>query len=225
MTEPVAEPAPPPSDRTRVRRIPEHASYDRAVIDAILDEALVAHLGLVAADGTPVVIPTLHARRGDEVLVHGSTASRAIRTGASGAPISLAVTLLDGVIVARSLFESSMAYRSVVIVGAARAIDDPDEKLEALLALSERLIPGRSAEARLPDAKELAATRVLAIPLDEATAKVSPPVVTDAERDLGLPIWAGVIPLSTTVGAPVADPSVPPGVEVPPSVGRFEREH
>lgn len=214
-----------PSERTRIRRIGEHAAYDRATIDAILDEGLVAHLGLVAEDGTPVVIPTLHARRGDEVLVHGSAASRMIRTGASGAPVSLAVTLLDGVIVARSLFESSMAYRSVVIVGVARAIDDPDEKLPALLALSERLIPGRTTEARLPNAKELAATRVLSIPLDEATAKVSPPVVSDAAEDVDLPIWAGIVPLSTAVGEPATDASVPAAIAVPRSVREFGRSH
>lgn len=216
---------PPPSERTRIRRLAEHARYDRPTIDAILDEARVAHLGLVAADGAPVVIPTLHARRGDEVLVHGSAASRMIRVGASGAPVSLAVTLLDGVIVARSLFESSLAYRSVVILGTARPLDDPDEKLAALLALSERVLPGRTAEARLPNAKELAATRVLSIPLDEATAKVSPPVVSDADEDVALPIWAGVIPLATVAGDPVSDPSVPAGVELPPSVRDFGRTH
>ncbi|MFN8051612.1 MAG: pyridoxamine 5'-phosphate oxidase family protein [Acidimicrobiales bacterium] len=214
-------PTQPPSDRTRIRRIAEKAAYDRATIDAILDEGLVAHVGLVAADGAPVVIPTAYARQGDRVLVHGSAASRMIRTGAGGAEMCLTVTLLDGMVVARSLFESSMAYRSVVVMGTAVPLDDPDEKLDALLHLSDRLIPGRVAEARGPNARELAATRVFALPLDEATAKVSTGDVDDAEADLTLPIWAGFVPLALTAGAPVAVPDLVGGVDVPPSVRRW----
>lgn len=208
----------PPSDRARVRRIAEKAHYDRATIDAILDDGLVAHVGLVAADGTPVVIPTAYARQGDRVLVHGSAASRLIRTGAKGAAMSLAVTHLDGMVVARSLFESSMAYRSVVVMGTARPIDDPDEKLEALLHLSDRMLPGRVAEARRPNAKELAATRVFALPLDETTAKVSDHTVDDADADLELPIWAGFIPLQLVRGDAAPAESLAPGLPVPPSV-------
>lgn len=208
----------PPSDRARVRRIADKARYDRATIDVILDDGLVAHLGLVSADGTPIVIPTAYARQGDRVLVHGSAASRMIRTGAAGAAMSLAVTHLDGMVVARSLFESSMAYRSVVVMGVAQPIDDPDEKLEALLHLSDRMLPGRVAEARLPTEKELAATRVFALPLDETTAKVSDHTVDDAEADLALPIWAGFIPLRLVHGAAVPVPDLSDGIPVPRSV-------
>ena len=211
----------PPSDRTRIRRIAEKAAYDRSTIDAILDAGLVGHLGLVGADGAPFVIPTAYARDGDRVLVHGSPASRMIRAGAGGAEVCLTVTLLDGMVVARSLFESSMAYRSVVVVGTAEAIDDPDEKLAALLHLSDRLLPGRPAEARPPTAKELAATRVFSIGLDEATAKVSDDGITDDPADLDLPIWAGFIPLRTTAGAPEPAPDVDPALPVPPSVLRW----
>lgn len=208
----------PPSERTRIRRIDEKAAYDRATIDAILDAGLVGHLGLVGADGTPFVIPTAYARDGDRVLVHGSAASRMIRTGANGADVCLTVTLLDGMVVARSLFESSMAYRSVVVVGRAEPVDDPDDKLAALLHLSDRLIPGRPAEARQPTAKELAATRVFSIPLDEATAKVSDDSITDDPADLALPIWAGFIPMSTVAGRPEPAPDVDPSIPVPASV-------
>jgi len=208
----------PPTDRSRVRRIAEKAAYDRATVDAILDEGLVAHLGLIAADGSPVVIPTAYARDGDRVLVHGSAASRMIRTGAGGSPVSLCVTLLDGMVVARSLFESSMAYRSVVVHGTPTAVDDPDEKLAALLHLSDRLLPGRVREARAPSAKELAATRVFALDLAEASAKVSDSSVDDDPVDLGLPIWAGFVPLALTRGPAVPAPDLLAGVVEPASV-------
>lgn len=217
----------PPSDRTRIRRIAEKAAYDRETIDAILDAGLVGHLGLVSADGTPVVIPTAYARDGDRVLVHGSAASRMIRTGAAGSDVCLTVTLLDGMVVARSLFESSMAYRSVVVVGRAEAIDDPDAKLAALLHLSERLLPGRPTEARHPNAKELAATRVFAIPLDEATAKVSDHTFADNDDDHGLPIWAGFIPIRTAAGEPETSADTDPSLAVPASIAAWtpERRH
>ena len=208
----------PPSDRARVRRLADKARYDRATIDAILDAGLIAHVVLIAADGSPVVIPTAYARQGDRVLVHGYAASRMIRTGAGGAAMSLAVTHLDGTVVARSLFESSMAYRSVVIVGNAVPIDDPEEKLDALLHLSDRLLPGRVGEARRPTDKELAATRVFALPLDEATAKVSDHTIDDAADDLTLPIWAGFIPLELVSGSPVSAPDLAPWGPVPHSV-------
>lgn len=220
-TDAAPDPDAAPSDRTRLRRLSDKASYDRAVIDAILDEGLVAHVGLVAADGTPVVVPMAYARQGDRVVVHGSAASRLIRAGAGGADVSLTVTLLDGMVVARSLFESSMAFRSVVVVGTAVPIDDPAEQLAALLHLSDRLIPGRVAEARAPTPKELAATRLFALPLDEATAKVSDRTITDDPADLHLPIWAGFIPLTLTHGAPDPAPDLEVGIECPPSVARW----
>lgn len=207
-----------PSDRTRVRRIAEKAAYDRPTIDAVLDAGLIAHVGLIAADGTPVVIPTVYARMGDVVVIHGSAASRLIRAGAAGAAMSLTVTLFDGMVVARSLFESSMAYRSVVVLGTAEPIDEREAKLAALLHLSDRMIPGRVAEARAPTDKELRATRLFSLPLTEATAKISDDTVTDDPDDLGLPIWAGFIPVTQVAGTPVASPDVRSDIDLPTSV-------
>lgn len=210
-----------PSDRSRVRRIGDLARYDRATIDSILDEGLVAHVGIAAADGTPVVIPMAYARDGDRILVHGSAASRLVRAGTAGVPMSLTVTLLDGLVVARSLFESSMAYRSVVVLGTAVALDDPAEKLAAVLRLSDRLVPGRVAEARAPTDKELAATRLFALPIVEASAKVSDGTVTDHPDDLDLPVWAGFVPVRLTAGPPVADAGLRGDLPVPPSVASW----
>ena len=194
-----------PSQRVRVRRAPSRADYERATIDAILDEGLVAHLGF-AVEGQPYVIPTLHARDGDTVYVHGSTASRALRTLSAGAPACLTVTLLDGVVLARSAFHHSMNYRSVVLLGPARPVTEPDELLAALRAFSEHVAPGRWDEVRAPTHQELKGTRALALSLDEASAKVrtGPPV--DDEEDYGLDVWAGVIPMKLAAAAPVADP-------------------
>ncbi len=160
-----------PSQRTRVRRVHENARYDRGSIDAILDAALVCHLGFVH-DGQPYVVPTLHARLGDRLYVHGSAASRTLRTLAEGAPMCATVTLLDGLVLARSVFEHSVNYRSVVVLGTATVVEDPGEKLTALQAFTEQLLPGRNADARQPTRKELKATSVLWLPLDEASAKV-----------------------------------------------------
>ncbi|MBW3606758.1 MAG: pyridoxamine 5'-phosphate oxidase family protein [Actinobacteria bacterium] len=193
-----------PSQRTRVRRAPSRADYDRAAIDAILDEGLVAHLGF-AIDGQPYVIPTLHARVGDTVYIHGSTASRAIRTLTAGAPACLTVTLTDGVVLARSAFHHSMNYRSVVVLGEARPVSAGEEMMVALRAFTEHIVPGRWDEVRAPNRKEVKATRVLAMTLDEASAKVrtGPPV--DDDDDYALPVWAGEIPMRLQAAAPVAD--------------------
>jgi uncharacterized protein len=197
--------------RSRVRRVPARGVYDRESIDAILDEALVAHLGFVH-DGHPFVIPMLHARVGDLVYIHGSSASRTVRTLTSGLPASLTVTLVDGVVLARSAFHHSVNYRSVVVLGHATPVEGPDERLLALEALTERLVPGRWAEVRPPSRKELKATRVLAMTLDESSAKVrtGPPV--DDDEDYELPVWAGVIPMETVAGPPIPDPLAPDGV-------------
>lgn len=202
-----------PSQRTRVRRAPSRADYERAAIDAILDEGLVAHLGF-AVDGQPYVIPTLHARVGDTVYIHGSTASRAIRALTAGAPACLTVTLIDGVVLARSAFHHSMNYRSVVVLGQARLVSEPEDILVALRAFTEHIVPGRWDEVRPPSAQELKGTRVLAMTLDEASAKLrTGPPVDDAE-DYALPVWAGEIPMRLAAAAPVADPrlrrAVPP---------------
>jgi nitroimidazol reductase NimA-like FMN-containing flavoprotein (pyridoxamine 5'-phosphate oxidase superfamily) len=210
-----------PSERTRVRRAPARARYERATIDAILDEALIAHLGF-AVDGQPYVIPTLQARVGDTVYVHGSAASRAIRTLGAGAPACLTVTLVDGLVLARSAFHHSMNYRSVVVLGEARSVREPDEGLIALEAFAERVAAGRWREVRPPNRRELKGTRVLAMTLDEASAKVrsGPPV--DDEEDYALDVWAGVIPLTLVAGTPVDDPRLTAGIAAP-SPGRVRR--
>jgi uncharacterized protein len=200
-----------PSTRTQVRRVPARAVYDRAAIDAILDEALLAHLAF-AVDGQPYAIPTLHARVGDVLYVHGSAASRMIRALSAGAPACLTVTLLDGLVLARSAFHHSVNYRSVVVLGRAHPVEGPDERRVALRAFTERLVPGRWEEVRPPSAQELKGTRVLAMTLDETSAKVrsGPPV--EEPEDLSLAVWAGVIPLRTSSEQPVPAPDLPPGV-------------
>src|SRR4051812_46498372 len=209
-----------PSTRTRIRRVPNRADYERATIDAILDEALVAHLGF-AVDGQPYVIPTLHARVGDVVYVHGSSASRAIRSLTDGLQACLTVTLLDGLVLARSAFHHSMNYRSVVILGEARPVEGESERLTALEAFTERLVPGRWDEVRPPTPQELKGTRVLALDLDEASAKVrtGPPV--DDDEDYAIDVWAGVIPLTLQAGQLTADPRLTPGIEPSEPVRRW----
>jgi nitroimidazol reductase NimA-like FMN-containing flavoprotein (pyridoxamine 5'-phosphate oxidase superfamily) len=192
------------SERTRVRREPERGVYDRDAIDAILDEGLVCHLGFVH-DEQPFVIPTLYARLGDEVYVHGSAASRMLRTLDEGIDACLTVTLVDGIVLARSNFNHSINYRSVVVLGRAAAVD-ADEKLRALEAFSDRLVPGRWADVRPPTAKELKATSILRLPLDEVSAKMRTGPPRDEEADYAWPVWAGVIPLSLVPGEPQADP-------------------
>lgn len=182
-----------PADRIRVRREPQRGRYGRETIDAILDEALLCHLGF-EVDGQPYVIPTLHARVGDRLYVHGSAASRMLRQAASGLPMCATVTLFDGLVLARSVFNHSVNYRSVVVLGTATLVDG-DEKREALRALTEQLAPGRWDEARQPTDKELKATWILWLPLDEASAKVRAGAEEDEPEDRGLPVWAGVLPV------------------------------
>jgi nitroimidazol reductase NimA-like FMN-containing flavoprotein (pyridoxamine 5'-phosphate oxidase superfamily) len=209
-----------PSERAKVRRAPARAAYDRATIDAILDEALVAHLGF-AVDGQPYVIPTLHARVGDEVYVHGSAASRMVTMLGAGIPACLTVTLLDGLVLARSAFHHSMNYRSVVVLGNARFVESVDERAAALEAFTERLIPGRWAEVRPPSRQELKGTRVLALPLDEASAKLRTGAPVDDEQDYTLDAWAGVVPLRLQPGPIEPDPLLREGTTVAPSVTRW----
>jgi uncharacterized protein len=209
--------SPAPSQRSRVRRAPARADYDRATIDAVLDEALVAHLGFTV-DGQPYVIPTLHARIGDEVYVHGSAASRMVTMLGAGLPVCLTVTLIDGLVLARSAFHHSMNYRSVVVLGHARFVEGPDERAAALEAFTERLIPGRWSECRPPTRQELKGTRVLALSLDEASAKVRTGGPIDDAEDYDADAWAGVVPLRLTPGAIEPDPQLRAGIEVPPSV-------
>ena len=201
----------PPSTRTRIRRVPARAVYDRAAIDAILDEALLAHLAF-ALDGQPYAIPTLQARVGDCVYFHGSAASRAIRALSAGAPACLTVTLLDGLVLARSAFHHSVNYRSVVVLGTRAPGRGPGRAPRRAAAFTERLVPGRWGEVRPPSPAELKGTRVLAMSLDESSAKIrsGPPV--EEPEDYARAVWAGVIPLRTETGAPVPSPGLVPGV-------------
>ena len=216
-------PHPAPSPRTRVRRLPERGRYDREAIDSVLDAALVAHLGFVS-DGQPLVIPTLHARLGDAVYVHGSAASRTLRTLTEGLPACLTVTLLDGIVFARSVFEHSMNYRSVVVLGTGARVDDPAEKLRALEAFTEKLLPGRWSEARPPTTKELKATAILRLPLDEASAKIRDGGPEDGDTpDAALDVWAGHVPLVVTALTPVPDPGLRPGIPLPPALRPYRR--
>jgi uncharacterized protein len=202
------------TERTRVRRYPERGVYERAEIDAILDEALFCHVGFVE-DGQPFVIPTIHARAGDTLYLHGSPASRMLRELAGGIDVCVTVTLLDGIVLARSVYNHSLNYRSVVVLGRARRLDDPDEKLAALTTIIEHVVAGRSLDARMPSEKEVAGTSVLALPLDEASAKVRSGPPKDFDEDVPLPIWAGVIPLRMVADAAVPEERVPPTVPVP----------
>jgi nitroimidazol reductase NimA-like FMN-containing flavoprotein (pyridoxamine 5'-phosphate oxidase superfamily) len=208
------------SERSRVRRAPARADYDRATIDAILDEALVAHLGF-AIDGQPYVIPTLHARRGDEVYLHGSAASRMVTMLGAGIPACLTVTLVDGLVLARSAFHHSMNYRSVVVLGRARFVEGPDERAAALEAFTERLVPGRWAEVRPPSRQELKGTRVLALSLDESSAKVRTGGPVDDADDYALDIWAGVVPLTVARGAIEPDERLREEIALSPSVAAW----
>jgi nitroimidazol reductase NimA-like FMN-containing flavoprotein (pyridoxamine 5'-phosphate oxidase superfamily) len=211
-----------PTARTRVHRIPERGVYDRAVIDAILDEGLVCHIGFVDG-GLPVVIPTLYARVDDGVYVHGSAASRMLRQVAAGADMCLTVTLVDGLVLARSAFHHSINYRSVVVFGRARMVEDSAEKLVALEAFAEHIMPGRWRDARPPNAQELKATKILALPLTEASAKVRSGPPKDDEADYSLATWAGVIPASVTYGSPVSDPRLATEVAAPDYVRNYRR--
>ncbi|HEY7510899.1 MAG TPA: pyridoxamine 5'-phosphate oxidase family protein [Vicinamibacteria bacterium] len=202
----------PASERVRVRRLPQRGVYDRGVVHAILDEALVCHVGFVV-DGQPYVIPTIHARVGETVYVHGSAASRMLRTLREGVPVSVTVTLVDGLVLARSAFHHSMNYRSVIALGTATEVTDPVEKRAALDAIVEHVAPGRLAEVRAPSELEMKATLVLKLPLQEVSAKVRTGPPLDDEADYALPCWAGVIPLALQPLAPVADPRLAPGIE------------
>ncbi|HET6342742.1 MAG TPA: pyridoxamine 5'-phosphate oxidase family protein [Gemmatimonadota bacterium] len=212
----------PPSERSRLKRYRERGTDDAGVIDAILAEGMVCHVGF-AVDGQPYVIPMAYAPWEGGLLLHGSVGSRLLRILASEAPACVTVTLLDGLVVARSLFHSSLNYRSVVAFGMARLLEDPDEKARALEALGEHLIPGRTADARSPSEKESLATSIVRFDIEEATAKVrtGPPI--DDPEDLDLPIWAGVVPLSLAASSPEPAPELADGIQTPGYVARYRR--
>jgi nitroimidazol reductase NimA-like FMN-containing flavoprotein (pyridoxamine 5'-phosphate oxidase superfamily) len=208
--------------RTRIVREPNRAVYDRDAIYKILDEAFTCHVGF-AVEGQPFVIPTMFARVGDEIYFHGSAASRTLRGAAGGMSVCITVTLSDGLVLARSVFNHSMNYRSVVALGTATLIDDPEEKLKALHAFTEKLIPGRWADARQPNEKELKATSILKLALTEVSAKVRVGDVEDDSPDYELPVWAGVIPLRLVVDEPIRDARCDESIPTPEYVLRFRK--
>jgi nitroimidazol reductase NimA-like FMN-containing flavoprotein (pyridoxamine 5'-phosphate oxidase superfamily) len=210
-----------PTARTTLRRLPKRGSFERETVNGILDEGFVCHVGFVL-DGQPFVIPTAYGRAGDVLYIHGARASRMQKALAAGADVCVTVTLVDGLVLARSAFHHSINYRSVVVFGRARVVEDEGEKSAALEAFTEHIMPGRWADVRWPNAQELAATTVLAIQLSEASAKVrtGPPI--DDEEDYQLPVWAGVLPLFVEPGAPEADPRLPAGTNVPGYIERFD---
>ena len=212
-----------PTERTQVHRLPKRGVYDREIVYSILDEGMVCHVGFVV-EGKPVVIPTGYGRKGDTLYFHGSPASRMFQNLGKGVEVCITVTLVDGVVMARSAFHHSMNYRSVVIFGKASLLNDPDAKREALHAFTEHVAPGRWQEIRQPSEKELRSTIVLAMPLDEVSAKVrtGPPI--DDEEDYALPVWAGVLPLELTPAAPVPDDRLPKETPVPGHVRAYSRK-
>jgi nitroimidazol reductase NimA-like FMN-containing flavoprotein (pyridoxamine 5'-phosphate oxidase superfamily) len=213
----------PPTERTRVRRHPERGVYDRATIDAILDEALICHVAWVTPEGTPRVIPTIHVRVDDLVYIHGSEASRTLRGLRTGIECCVETTLIDGIVLARSTPMHSLNYRSVVVYGIAREVTDAAEKDAAQRALVEHVVPGRTEEVRMPNAKELKETTILAIALDEASAKVRTGDPKDPAEDLDLPVWAGVLPLRTVAGEPAAAADLRGSPEPPPYLLDYRR--
>lgn len=211
-----------PSERTRVRRVPQRGVYDRATIEAILDEGLVCHVGFVV-EGQPYVIPTNYGRVGDRLYLHGSPASRMLRSLRDGLPVCVTVTLLDGLVLARSAYHHSMNYRSVVVLGTAVEVTDPAERLLGLEAVSEHVLRGRWAEVRPPSDKELRATMVLRLPISEASAKIRTGPPLDDEEDYALPCWAGVLPLQLTTQPPVPDPRLAAGTALSPAARHYRR--
>jgi nitroimidazol reductase NimA-like FMN-containing flavoprotein (pyridoxamine 5'-phosphate oxidase superfamily) len=211
-----------PTDRTRVVREAHRGAYDRETIDKILDEGYVCHVGF-AVDGQPFVIPTLYARIGDAIYFHGSAASRMLRNVSAGISVCITVTLTDGFVLARSVFNHSMNYRSVVALGKAMLVDEPEEKIKALRAFTEKIISGRWNDARQPNEKELKATSILRVPLTEVSAKIRSGPVEDDAVDYALPVWAGIIPLSLTPGAPIRDERCDPSIPTPLYAAQYKR--
>jgi uncharacterized protein len=212
----------PASERVTLKRLPKRAAYDRDTIKAILDEALICHVGFVV-DGQPFVIPTICARVGDRLIIHGSAASRMLRGIRAEIPVCVTVTLIDGLVLARSAFHHSMNYRSVVILGRASEVVGVAEKTAALKAVVDHVIAGRWDHVRAPTETELRGTTVLSIPLDEASAKVRTGGPLDDEDDYALPVWAGELPLALTPREPKADPRLPPAIAVPDYVANYRR--
>jgi hypothetical protein len=209
--------------RTQVKRLPKRGHYDRETVYKILDEAFVCHVGF-AAEGQPYVIPTNFGRVDDKLYLHGSAASRMLRTLSEGVPVCVTVTLVDGLVLARSAFHHSVNYRSVVVLGTAQLVEDPAEKMEALRLFTEHIMKGRWDEIRWPTEQELKATTVLKLPLDEVSAKVRTGGPIDDEEDYALPVWAGVLPLPVTAGAPIPDTRLKENTPIPGNIAGYSRK-
>jgi len=210
------------TERTKVKRLPARGHYDRETINGILDEGFICHVGFVV-ENQPYVIPTGYARVDDQLYIHGSAASRMLRNLSKGIEVCVTVTLIDGLVLARSAFHHSINYRSVVILGKATLVEDPEEKDKALEALTEHIVPGRWADVRWPTELELKATTVLRLPIEEASAKVRTGDPKDDEEDYAMDVWAGVLPLSLATGAPVNDARLHPATNVPAYVTQYKR--
>ena len=208
------------SARNRVRRIPDRGQYNKDEIYPIVDQAMICHVGIVQ-DRQPFVIPTLHARRGDEILLHGASTSRLMKHVEAGEPVCITITHTDGIVLARSVFHHSINYRSAVLFGTGYLVTETDAKAAALKSFTERIMPGRWDDARQPTPNELKATSVVAVTIDSASAKVRVGPPGDDEEDYALPIWAGVVPLTQGVDAPVADPRLTDGIEVPGYISEY----
>jgi len=211
-----------PTSRTTVKRLPKRADYDRASVYQILDEGFICHVGFVV-DGQPFVIPTGYARVGDRLYIHGSVVSRMLRELEKGIDVCVTVTLIDGLVLARSAFHHSMNYRSVVVFGRASVVEETEEKFAALRAFTEHVVPGRWNDVREPNEQEMKATLVLALPLEEVSAKVRTGPPLDDEEDYALPIWAGVVPLHLAAAAPISDPQLPSNIEPPAYACHYTR--
>src|SRR5262245_57207802 len=212
-----------PTERTTLKRLPQRGSYDREVVYRILDEGFVCHVGF-AIDGQPFVIPTAYGRVSDTLYIHGSAASRVMRGLSGGIPVCVTVTLVDGLVLARSAFHHSINYRSVVILGAATVVAAAEEKMTALRAFTEHVIPGRWDDVREPNEQELKGTTVLALPLLEVSAKIRTGPPKDDEEDMAIPVWAGELPLRITAGSPVDDPQLSAGITPPAYVTSYSRQ-
>ncbi|MEM9006716.1 MAG: pyridoxamine 5'-phosphate oxidase family protein [Cyanobacteria bacterium P01_F01_bin.86] len=210
------------TDRSKVKRVPQRGHHERDVIHQILDEALVIHVGFVA-NNQPFVIPMAYGRDGDSLYIHGSTASRMLKNLEQGVDICVTATLLDGIVIARSLFHHSMNYRSVVLFGRATLVESDEEKLHALQVLSEQIVPGRCEQARQPTPKEVKATKVLLFPIEEGSAKIRSGDPKDDADDYTLPIWAGQLPLKLTPGTPIPDGKLRPDIAVPENLLNYHR--
>jgi len=212
----------PQTDRTKLKRLPKRGHFDRETVYAILDEGFICHVGFVI-DGQPFVIPTGYARVDDKLYIHGSQASRMLRSLSGGLDACVTVTIVDGLVLARSAFHHSMNYRSVLVFGRATLVAEPTEKYEALVALSEHIVRGRWADVREPNEQELKQTTVLCLPLEEASAKIRTGPPLDDEEDYALPIWAGIVPLKLTAGEPIKDPRSGAEIPVPDYAAHYKR--